>query len=87
MKTAQTDPAFPDEGPARRLTKLSESVDLSGGFSLDISKLQAGTIVEVDFPKASIDESRDAGGHNSACHIQGTRFNFEFTKGLIFLRE
>jgi hypothetical protein len=30
----QTDPAFPDEGPASRLTKLS--VNFSGEFSLDI---------------------------------------------------
>ena len=34
VETAQTDPAFPDEGPASRFTKLS--ANLSGAFPLDI---------------------------------------------------
>lgn len=36
-ETVQTDPAFPDEGPASRFTKLS--ANLSGGISFDIGEV------------------------------------------------
>jgi len=57
-ETVRTDPAFPDDGPASRLTKLSGSVDLSGGFSLDIFDFKCvGTTLVVDLSLTNKDRT------------------------------